>query len=797
MGRTIVLAAALLLAALLSWLQLDPPRVRPADAPLEAFSAARAMADVRVIARVPHPIGSPANRAVRDHLVRRLTALGLSPEVQATEAWYSQGGDEPFLAGGRVENVIGVLPGRNRQAPALLLMSHYDSVPGSPGAADDAAGVAAMLEIARALKTGPVPARDVVFLFTDGEEPGLLGARGFFAEHPLARRIGFTINLESRGGAGRALMFQTGSQNGQTVALFARSAVRPSADSLSQYIYERMPNDTDFTISLEADIPGLNYAFIGAPFDYHSPTSTPERLDQGSLQDLGAQVLSATREAALAESLPRAAPPVTFGVIAFDWVVAYPPLAGWMVLALCALFLLVAAARARRLEASASLLDVLQGAGASLYLVLLTAALLRVARRATGVSFDYVEMRALLAHGPAFEAAAVIIGLAAALYAAAALARGRSRLEAAVIPLTAGLACTLFGGFDLVGAAIGGVGAALGLVVFGRPAALPGAWAGVLSLAFLAACAVQAAAPTAAFVLAWPLTLAAAGAALVAMAGVKSFVDTIIVAVVAALGLAWIGPYIHLFFLAMDMPEALAAFAWIAALFIWPLAHPRIGGGGRLTALSLLVVGLALVGWVRFDEPWGPRYPRPVNVAYMVDVTAQRAWRVAMLGEETPYVRRILTADGGAPQRRPLPPIWSEPVTFAPARAVPVAAPAATLAEGLEGARLLTLLPPAGARSLSLELKANVALTDIALDGGPTGLALKPGQALRLRWTGDPDGLVVSFRPAGPGALELAAWSAADAWPAGAAPLPQPPRNVMPYGASPTTFVAARTRVAW
>lgn len=796
MGRTIVLALALIAAALLAWLQLDPPRARPADAPADRFSAERAMADVRIIARAPHPMGSHANRLVRDHLMRRLAELGLAPEVQAEDVWDLREGRELVLAGGRVENVIGVLPGQDRAAPAVLLMAHYDSVPGSPGAADDAAGVAAMLEIARALQAGDPPARDVVFLFTDGEEVGLLGARAFFAEHPLARRVGFVINLESRGGAGRALMFQTGPENGETVRLFARSAVRPAASSLSQFVYEQMPNDTDFTVPMEAGIPGLNFAFAGRPFEYHSPTATPERLDRGSLQDLGAQALAAAREAATAQALPARSPEVVFADLA-AWVIAYPPIVGWVILALAAALLLVAAVRARRMDAATSWIDLAQGAGAFLYLLLLAAALLRIARRATGAPFGFLEQFELYARGPLFETALVVIGLSATLYAAAALARGKTRIEAAAIPATAGLACSLFGGFDAVGAGLGAAGAVLGLVTFGRAASLPGAWAGVLAAGFLVACAAQAAAPTAAVLLVWPVALAAVSAALVALAAVKSFVDTLIAAFVAALGLAWLGPYLHLSFLALDMPEMLAVYAALAALFIWPLAHPRIGGGGRLTALGLLVVGIALIGVIRFTDPWSARHPQPATIAYVVDTARRQAWRVASAGEETAWARQVLTADGGTIARRPLPPLYPEPVAAAPARWLDLPAPAASLTTGLEGARLLSVLPPAGARSLTLEIRPTVALNELAIEGKPTGVSAPAGQWTRLRWVGDADGLSLAFRPEGAGRLELRYWSASDAWPPGAAPPPPTPRKVMPFGASGATLVVGELQAQW
>ncbi|MFX9054231.1 M20/M25/M40 family metallo-hydrolase, partial [Acinetobacter baumannii] len=80
-----------------------------------------------------------------------------------------------------IENIIGVLQGTDPSLPAIALMAHSDSVPGSPGAADDAAGVSAVLEVVRALKAAGPHRRDVVVIITDGEEAGLLGARAFFA----------------------------------------------------------------------------------------------------------------------------------------------------------------------------------------------------------------------------------------------------------------------------------------------------------------------------------------------------------------------------------------------------------------------------------------------------------------------------------------------------------------------------------------------------------------------------------------------------------------------------------------
>ncbi|WP_204310286.1 hypothetical protein, partial [Enterobacter cloacae] len=68
------------------------------------------------------------------------------------------------------------------------------------------------------------------------------------------------------------------------------------------------PNDTDFCVSKGQGLPGLNYAFIGRPGQYHTPSATPDALEQGALQSLGEQGLAGARIAAFADALPPPAP---------------------------------------------------------------------------------------------------------------------------------------------------------------------------------------------------------------------------------------------------------------------------------------------------------------------------------------------------------------------------------------------------------------------------------------------------------------------------------------------------------
>ena len=132
----------------------------PASAPAIEFSSARALDHIRVVAREPHPMGSPANAAVRDYLVSELSRFGLLQ--RATTAYYPLPG---IVQAGTSENVLARLGGTNGDGKSFLIAAHYDSVPTSPGATDNGAGVAAVLETLRALKAGPALRNDVIFLF--------------------------------------------------------------------------------------------------------------------------------------------------------------------------------------------------------------------------------------------------------------------------------------------------------------------------------------------------------------------------------------------------------------------------------------------------------------------------------------------------------------------------------------------------------------------------------------------------------------------------------------------------------
>ena len=166
------------------------------------------MQHIRRFARQPHAMGTAEHARVRTYLVNQLRELGLSPTIQDTTV-------APGTLVGHVYNIIGRLKGKGT-GKAVLLMAHYDSQPNTLGAADDGAGVAAILETVRALRKSPALQNDIIVLLTDGEEYGLLGARGFML-HPWAKEVGFVINLEARGNGGPSMTFEISPQNGWVV----------------------------------------------------------------------------------------------------------------------------------------------------------------------------------------------------------------------------------------------------------------------------------------------------------------------------------------------------------------------------------------------------------------------------------------------------------------------------------------------------------------------------------------------------------------------------------------------------
>lgn len=104
-------------------------------------------------------------REARTYLAAQLKRIGLKPLRQ------------PY--GTESENVYGVLSCGKPGAETVVFGAHYDTVRVGPGANDDGTGVVAVLATARELAHMKGRTRDIMFVFFDEEERGLLGSKNF------------------------------------------------------------------------------------------------------------------------------------------------------------------------------------------------------------------------------------------------------------------------------------------------------------------------------------------------------------------------------------------------------------------------------------------------------------------------------------------------------------------------------------------------------------------------------------------------------------------------------------------
>lgn len=547
MVKYIKLISALAIAFILAIFATTPPSPLGKNAPPQEFSAARAMDDIRIVAAEPHPTGSVENAKVRDYLIRRLDAMGLN--VSTTAGPITERGAQRLstwldgdTANVQMTNIIGILPGFDRSKPAVLLMAHYDSVGGSPGAPDDASGVASILEVVRAVRARGQVQRDIVVLLTDAEEVGLVGARQFFASNPLRDKIGAVINLESRGGGGRTTLFQTSADNGEAVQLFAKSVGSPGGSSLATFVYEALPNDTDLTPALENNYAAYNLSFIGRPGLYHSPLATPENLDRGSVQDMGAQTLDLTYALTNAADLPAKSESRTFFDAFGLFLISYGTAIGWVLLAVTALLQFLCLRRnaggkgwLKSLGASAI---VIIGGGAALY------ALNVLSGAGPGEAVYYDRLAAI----PALEAQALLVCLAAL---------------AVSSPLWAGRS---------------------------------GSIVGVILAAIL-----QIYAPVTAFIVVWPLLLS--GVAGVLGFRLKGPASAAAIVIPSAMVLGFLLQYGHQLMQGVG-PDFPSAVALLAALAL-PTLGLLIPSANRVIAFSIagtsLTAAIVIALWVRLD----------------------------------------------------------------------------------------------------------------------------------------------------------------------------------------------------
>jgi MFS family permease len=648
-----------------------PPRALDETASADQFSAARAKAHLQEIAREPHPIGSAANHRVRDYLIEQLRGLGA--EVQLEETVGVTDGRRQIYAG-TAQNIFGVIKG-TANSRAVMLASHYDSVPEAPGAADAGAGLVAILETVRALKaTGPLK-NDLLLLFTDGEEEGLIGAAGFVRDHPeLKERVGVVLNFEARGSSGPAMMFETSEENGWLTREFARAAPYPFASSLAYAVYKNLPNQTDMTVFKKAGLAGLNFAFTATFENYHTRRDTPENLDARSLQNLGANALALTRHFGNLELRAERERDRVY----FNWfgsrLIDYPQWVAWPLLVLVFVLLLAVVSIGRR-RGKLTITRTLLGFGGFVLVLLAALAGAHLLWWLVGVATERLLV------GDTWSNTLLVI---------ACLTAG----VAFVIRVQAWLASGL-----------GAHNAATGQL---------------LAVAILAAVLTYLL-PAASYVLQWPLIFALAGVLAALMMKQTSTLPAFLGSLPALLIFA---PLMYLLFVTLGFDviavSVLAVLLGVLVALLAPLL-PEISRPLRVSMPILLVCSAALfltgVRMTRFSA----EHPRRHSLLYAVNTDEQKAAWVSYDNALDDWTRQFLTnepARGKAPAFT----IGSGRDTLSrETQLLPLEAPTATVISDTasEGRRALKLhlASPRGANGLLMRLPGDVQILAVTING--------------------------------------------------------------------------------
>lgn len=191
-----------------------------------------------------------------------------------------------------VQNLVVKVEGESPSA--VLLNCHFDTVFGSPGASDDGANCAIMLEILSIMSSRDAKSHNtIIFLFNGAEETVLKSAHGFVAHHKWAKDAKVLINLESAGSGGKEILFQSGPGNSWLINHYT-SVKRPFAQVSSEEIFQSgvIPSDTDFRIFRDfGNIVGFDLAHFVKGYRYHTKYDHIDYLTLGNIQRTGENVL--------------------------------------------------------------------------------------------------------------------------------------------------------------------------------------------------------------------------------------------------------------------------------------------------------------------------------------------------------------------------------------------------------------------------------------------------------------------------------------------------------------------------
>ena len=300
--RSLILTLSIALSALVAYgVFFSMPSPKDVDA--EGFSSARVVKDLEVIAQEPHSVAHPEARdRLLNYLTERLEKLGGNPQTYV----YPNITSRKFTFDAK--NLLAEFPPLKASSDTtyLLMMAHHDSrypwklmgdTVTALGAVDDGYGLGIILEsIHQALKYRKVWNQGIKVLFTDAEEVDLQGMK---AAHQYNKEIfdnvGLILNIEARGPFGPALLFETSPGNERLVKLYADHARYPFGYSITNMVYQQMPNGTDFNIVRDS-IAGFNFSPVQDINHYHTDLDNIHNISEKTIQHYGEQIMPLMKE---------------------------------------------------------------------------------------------------------------------------------------------------------------------------------------------------------------------------------------------------------------------------------------------------------------------------------------------------------------------------------------------------------------------------------------------------------------------------------------------------------------------
>ena len=236
--------------------------------------------------------GKEGGRMAADYIVSLLEEWGVEPLFGGS---YLQ----PFVVDScSMNNILAIIPGKSDEY--VVVGAHYDhvgiqtAIDGDScynGADDNASGVSAVLQIARAVKTmHSAPRRGIIFAFWDGEEKGLLGSRHFVENCSFLSEISAYMNFDMIGrgpvdNPKHLTYFYTASHS-----MFGNWLKEDMDEYGFSFIpdyraWERPTGGSDNAYFAKNGIPVVWYHTEGHP-DYHHPSDTADKIDYEKLADI-------------------------------------------------------------------------------------------------------------------------------------------------------------------------------------------------------------------------------------------------------------------------------------------------------------------------------------------------------------------------------------------------------------------------------------------------------------------------------------------------------------------------------